>query len=132
VRRATLSLFEIPATDVERSAAFFRAVLGWDAVEVAWDGPRYLRLLPPEAAERPGGGILERGPRAGRGAPLVDRLTVMIRIEGEPLEAVLERVVRAGGAVALAPTAIGDFGRYARFDDPDGNGFGLWSELPPS
>jgi len=122
---ATLSLFEIPADDPERLAGFFRAVFGWDAVEVPWDGPRYLRLLPPESGERPGGGVLARG--AG-GAALVDRLTVMIRIEGEELTATLERVATHGGSVALPPTPIGDDGLYARFFDPEGNSFGLWSD----
>jgi len=122
--RATLSLFELPATDPPRLAEFFRAVFGWESVEVPWDGPRYLRLLPPESEEPPGAGVLERG--AG-GEPLVDRLTVMIRIEGEPLEAVLARVETAGGRVLLAPTPIGTFGLYARFLDPEGSSFGLWT-----
>lgn len=124
VRRATLSFFEIPAADPRRAAEFFRAVFDWGAVEVPWAGPTYVRLLPPESDETPGGGILEPD-RLG----LVDRLTVMIRIEGEALEAVLERVVDHGGAIALPPTAIGDAGRFARFFDPQGNSFGLWSAL---
>lgn len=122
--RATLSFFELPAEDPVRLAEFFHSVFGWNAVEVPWDGPRYLRLLPPESGEAPGGGILQRG--AGERA-LVDRLTVMIRIEGEPLDAVLDRVGAAGGTVLLPPTAIGDFGLFARFLDPEGNSFGLWS-----
>jgi hypothetical protein len=125
--RATLSFFELPASDAVRLAEFFHTVFGWDAVEVPWDGPRYLRLLPPDSGEPPGGGILERG--AGEGA-LVDRLTVMIRIEGEPLEDVLLRVASAGGTVTLPPTPIGEFGLYARFLDPEGNSFGLWSARP--
>ena len=122
--RATLSFFELPANDPPRLAAFFRAVFGWESVEVPWGGPRYLRLLPPESGEPPGAGVLERS--AG-GEALVDRLTVMIRIEGEPLDAVLERVEAAGGRVLLAPTPIGSFGLYARFLDPEGSSFGLWT-----
>ena len=60
------------------------------------------------------------------GSGLVDRLTVMIRIEGEPLESVLERIVLHGGLLALAPVNIGGAGRFARFFDPAGNSFGLW------
>jgi len=127
--RATLSFFEIPAAEPSRAAEFFRAVFGWDALEVPWEGPRYVRLLPPESGERPGGGILER---EGGDAPLLDALTVMIRIEGEPLEATLERVVAHGGEVALAPRAIGAAGRFARFRDPEGNSFGLWSDQKAS
>ena len=123
---ATLSFFEIPAVDCRKLADFFRVVFGWDAVEVPWDGPRYLRLLAPASAEPPGGGILERGTG---GTALVDRLTVMIRVEGESLEAVLARVEAAGGLPQMAPSAVGSFGRYARFLDPEGTSFGLWSAL---
>jgi len=51
----------------------------------------------------------------------------MIDIEGEPLAAVLARVEAAGGTVLAAPAPVGSFGHYARFLDPDGNCFGLWS-----
>lgn len=120
--RATLSFFEIPAADAPLLAAFFHHVFGWSSAEVPWSGPRYLRLLPPDSGEAAGGGILE--PDA---SGLIDRLTVMIRIEGEPLEAVLARVVEAGGKVALGPTEIGGTGLFARFFDPEGNSFGLWT-----
>jgi predicted enzyme related to lactoylglutathione lyase len=123
--RATLSFFEIPAVDPGRLANFFRAVFGWEAVDVPWAGPRYVRLLPPESSERPGGGVLARD-----GSGLVESLTVMIRIEGETLEQALARIVAAGGRTALAPVAIGDSGRFARFTDPEGNSFGLWQPRP--
>ncbi len=123
--RATLSFYEIPASDPDRLAKFFREVLGWESVEVPWDGPRYLRLLAPEDPRRPGGGVLARG---NGGEALVDRLTVMVDIEGEPLTAVLARVAAAGGTVLAPPTPIGTFGSYARFLDPEGNSFGLWQK----
>ncbi len=121
MRQATLSFFEIPGSSPTRLAEFFLAVFSWQSLRVPWEGPEYVRLLPPPTSEAPGGGILcpdERG--------LVDRLTVMIRIEGEPLESVLERIVAHGGSLALAPVTIGHSGRFARFFDPDGNSFGLW------
>lgn len=121
---ATLSFFEIPARDAGRTAEFFRAVFGWESVEVPWEGARYVRLVPPESTERPGGGVLERD-----ASGLVESLTVMVRIEGERLEAALERIVAHGGTVALAPVQIGHSGRFARFTDPDGNSFGLWQPL---
>lgn len=122
---ATLSFFEIPAEDPEGLAEFFRAVFGWGSIDVPWDGPRYVRLLPPDHGERPGGGVLEND-----GNGLVEELTVMLRIEGEPLEETLERVLRHGGEVALEPVEIGESGRFARFRDPEGNSFGLWQPLP--
>ncbi len=121
---ATLSFFEIPAEDPGTLAEFFRAVFGWSSLEVPWEGPRYLRLLPPDHGERPGGGVLEND-----GNGLVEELTVMLRIEGEPLEATLERIARHGGEIALEPVEIGTSGRFARFRDPEGNSFGLWQPL---
>ncbi len=124
MRRATLSFFEIPGSSPTELAEFFRAVFGWSSLPVPWDGPEYVRLLPPPSAEAPGGGILFPD-----GSGLVDRLTVMIRIEGEPLESVLERIVAHGGSLVLAPVTIGTSGRFARFFDPDGNSFGLWQAI---
>lgn len=124
-RRALLSYYEIPAEDPDRLAAFFRAVFGWESHEVAWDGPRYLRLMAPADSRPPGGGILARGRGGER---LVDRLTVNVDIAGEPLEEALARVVAHGGTVTLQPTGIGEFGSYARFLDPEGNSFGLWRQ----
>ncbi len=125
MRRATLSMFEIPAEDPRRLADFFRRVFDWDAEEVSWQGPCYLRLGLPTPERPAGGGILDRG---SGGATLVDRLTVTIRIEGEPLEETLRRVEAAGGERLLSPTPIGELGSYARFLDPEGNSFALWSE----
>ncbi len=122
---ATLSFFEIPADDPARVVEFFAAVFGWESLEVPWEGPRYVRLLPPESSERPGGGVLARD-----ASGLVETLTVMIRIEGETLEDALARIERHGGRTALQPFQIGHSGRFARFTDPAGNSFGLWQPLP--
>ncbi len=125
--RATLSQIEIAAPDPARAADFFRRVFGWEAMAVPWEGPTYLRMFPPEPAEPVGAGIL-----APDASGIVDRLTVVVRIEGEPLAAVLTRVRDAGGRVALEPIPISASGLYARFFDPDGNSFGLWQDLGES
>ncbi len=121
--RATLSQIEVAAPDPRRAAEFFHRVFGWESMTVPWEGPTYLRLLPPPGAEPVGAGILV--PDA---TGILDRLTLVVRIEGEPLAAVLERVRSAGGQVALEPIPISTSGLYARFFDPDGNSFGLWQE----
>ena len=122
--RASLSFFEIPAGDPGRLVEVFRAVVGWESIAVPWDGPRYVRLLPPALGERPGGGVLARD-----ASGLVETLTVMIRIEGETLEETLARIERHGGKTALPPVQIGHSGRFARFTDPAGNSFGLWQPV---
>lgn len=125
--RATLSQVEIASPDPARSADFFHRVFGWAAVDVPWDGPTYVRLLPPAPAEPVGAGVL-----APDATGILDRLTIVVRIEGEPLTAVLARVRAAGGEVALEPIPISTSGLYARFFDPDGNSFGLWQSVGPS
>lgn len=121
--RATLSQVEIAAPDPLRAAEFFHRVFGWDSGAVPWEGPTYLRLFPPPGTEPVGAGIL-----APDATGILDRLTLVVRIDGEPLAAVLERVRAAGGQVALEPIPISTSGLYARFFDPDGNSFGLWQE----
>ncbi len=129
--RATLSQVEIAAPDPARAAEFFFRVFGWDSTSVPWEGPTYVRLFPPEPAEPVGVGIL-----APDASGILDGLTVVVRIEGEPLAAVLDRVREAGGRVALEPSPITAAGLYARFFDPDGNSFGLWQDrhesVPPA
>ena len=122
--RATLSQIEIVAPDPERAAAFFFKVFGWNAMTVPWDGPTYVRMFPPEPGEPGGAGIL-----APDASGILGRLTLVVRIEGEPLTTVLDRVREAGGRVALEPMPIGASGLYARFFDPDANSFGLWQDL---
>ncbi len=119
--RATLSQVEIASPDPARAADFFRRVFGWESMTVPWEGPAYVRMFPPEPPEPVGAGIL-----APDAAGILDRLTLVVRIEGEPLTAVLDRVRAEGGRVALEPVPIAASGIYARFFDPDGNSFGLW------
>lgn len=119
--RATLSQVEIASPDPARAAEFFLRVFGWNAMTVPWEGPAYVRMFPPEPTEPVGAGIL-----APDASGILDRLTLVVRIEGEPLDAVLDRVRAAGGCVALDPIPISASGIYARFFDPDGNSFGLW------
>ncbi len=94
---------------------------------VPWDGPAYVRMFPPAPAEPVGAGVLAPDARG-----ILDRLTIVVRIEGEPLAAVLDRVRAEGGEVALEPIPISTSGLYARFFDPDGNSFGLWQDRDPS
>ena len=125
--RATLSQVEIASSDPARAAGFYRQVFGWDSMPVPWNGPTYVRMFPPAPAEPVGFGVL-----APDASGILDRLTIVVRIEGEPLTAVLARVLAEGGEVALEPIPISASGLYARFFDPDGNSFGLWQDRDPS
>ncbi len=121
--RATLSQVELASSDPVRAAGFFLRVFGWESMSIPWEGPAYVRMFPPAPPEPVGAGLL-----APDASGILDRQTLVVRIEGEPLSAVLARVRAAGGEVALEPMPISTSGLYARFFDPDGNSFGLWQD----
>jgi hypothetical protein len=123
--KATVSHFEIPASDPERAARFYREVFGWSVEPLPWERPYYkVRGSAGDAGSGTqgiDGGITEA---SGLPHPLL-----MIHIEGEELDAVLERIVGAGGQIDLPATQVGTMGWWARFRDPEGNLLGLWSAL---
>lgn len=131
---ATFDHYEIPAMDAARLAAFLQAVFGWrlhgsEATNDPSDSStaRYLRLAAGEE-DLPGAptrvGLAEGLPET------LDRPMPVVRLTGETIEACLERVTEAGGRVRLAPRVVGDTGRFAHFEDPEGNAWGLWQPSP--
>lgn len=126
--RVHLGHFEIPARDPERAAEFFRRAFGWSAQAVPWDGPVYLALRAPEAlnGEDPPRGPIQGGLLAAEGAGFDHPLPVLHLTDGT-LEDCLARVESAGGKTTEPPRAVGPFGRFARFCDPEGHEWGVWS-----
>lgn len=126
--RATLDHFEIPVARCDRMVAFLKEVFGWPDAEVRDESSRpearYRRLVaavgpgPAEPALRVG---LFEGPRE-----VLDRAVPVVRLADERLEVCLARAVSAGGRVVLEPESIPGSGRFARFEDPEGNQWGLW------
>lgn len=128
--KATVSHFEIPARDPERAARFYREVFGWTVEPLVWEHPYYkVRGTAVASGVSPGGGRegIDGGITEARG---FDHPLLMIHIEGEELEAVLERITAAGGRTDLPATSVGTMGTWARFRDPEGNLLGLWSAAP--
>ncbi len=110
--------FEYPVTDLDRSIAFFNAVL--DA-EITRDdtGPNPMGMFPTE----PGGvgGHLYPGKPAARGTGPTVHLQ-----SPDSVEAALERVTANGGTV-VSPVIEIPVGRFAYCEDPDGNSFGVFT-----
>lgn len=120
--RATLDHFEMPVADAERLAAFLEAVFGWQRES---SSPGYLRLAAAEAAR----GATEPPMRVGLyegPAATLDRAMPVVRLAGETLELCLARAREHGGQVLCAPQPVGASGRFARFEDPEGNPWGIW------
>ncbi len=118
--KATVSHFEIPARDQERAARFYREVFGWTVELLPWEGHPYYKVrgVADAGGQSLGGGIVPMG--EGCEHPLL-----VIHVDGE-LADWIRRIVEAGGTIEQPPTRVGDFGRFARFRDPEGNLLGLW------
>lgn len=131
--RATVSHFEIPARDPERTARFYREVFGWRVEPLAWEGPAYFRVRAAGPPASPTDGPQQEGIDGGltSGQEAGDQPLLMIHITEATLEECLERIAGAGGTVDLPATPVGPagpgmLGRFARFRDPEGNRLGLW------
>jgi uncharacterized protein len=114
----TPSWVELSTPNVDASAAFYRELMGWNAVE-------------PGPAEETGGYRIFQ--QNGDGvAGLMQHMQ-----EGQPTawltyisvadaDATTDKVKAAGGSVIIEPMDVMDIGRMAVFTDPTGAAFGIW------
>jgi hypothetical protein len=106
---------EIPAIDVERSAAFYREVAGW-AIRRRGDG----RIAFDDGVgEVSGTWVVGRPPASAPG--------LLVYVMVDDVEATLERVLRNGGEI-VQPVGVDAPEITARFRDPAGNVIGLYQE----
>jgi uncharacterized protein len=110
--------FEIPVSDMDRSKAFYGAVL---ETELKDDdtGPNPMAVFPAESGTGVAGHL-----HPGKPAPSGTGNTIHLAAPA-PLEAALDRV-RAGGGTVLSEVITIPAGRFAYCLDPDGNSFGLF------
>lgn len=116
-----LSWFEIPVTDLDRAQAFYETVLGLQMQRPDFGGAA-LAVFP---YERPGvGGALQANAKGS--APLGS--SIRIYLSCTRLDAVLERVAPAGGAIVSPREALPQgMGFIAHLRDTEGNAVGLHS-----
>ncbi len=110
--------FEIPVRDMERSKAFYGAVLRNELADQ--EGfPNPMAMFKAKEQSSVAGHLYPGEPAAdGRGP------TVHLAVAA-PLEEALERVMQNGGEV-VSPIVTIPAGRFAYCTDPDGNSFGLF------
>lgn len=111
-RHGKLSYLQIPAVDVEQSAAFYAHNFGWT-----------LRGSPAHRSFSDASGELIGAFISGRAIALEPGLLPYIYVQG--LDAALARIAASGGKVVTAPYPEGDLW-VATFSDPAGNVIGLW------
>lgn len=122
--------FEIHADDVQRARAFYEAVFGWtfeDWSEFA--GMPYLGATTgPEDQPGINGAIMQRRSAwGGVGAPVNGAVLTM---GSDDFDATAEKVLQAGGQVALAKHALPGMAWQGYFMDTEGNVFGVHQPDP--
>ncbi|MGJ7484224.1 VOC family protein [Variovorax sp. LT2P21] len=116
-----LSWFEIPVSDLDRAQTFYQTVLGQELQRQDFGGAP----LAVFKYERPGvGGALQASAKesapAGR--------SIRIYLSCTRLDAVLERIAPAGGAIVSPKEALPQgMGFIAHLRDTEGNAVGLHS-----
>jgi uncharacterized protein len=106
--------WEIPSTDVPRSAAFYAAMFGWEMQ--GWNDDYTLFSVP----DGMGGGIskVDAMPAAG----------LVVYISVDDIDAALAKAESLGARTAQAKTEIGGgMGCWAAFEDPCGCRMCIWA-----
>jgi hypothetical protein len=106
---------EIPATDVARSAEFYKQAFGW-SIRTRGDGAT---AFDDGVGEVSGAWVLGRPPAATPG--------LMVYIMVDSVSATTEKVLAAGGEI-VQPIGVDAPEITARFCDPAGNVLGLYQE----
>jgi len=106
---------EIPATDIECSAAFYQAVFGWN-IRLRGDGHK---AFDDGVGEVSGAWVKGRPPAAKPG--------LLVYVMVDSVEAVIKAVVAKGGTI-VQPIGADAPEITARFADPAGNVMGLYPE----
>ena len=115
-----ITWFEIPALDLNRARAFYETIFG--ITMIPHDMPPMQLAVFPYDREHSTGGCIQTGP----GNAVSKDGTVIYLNAGSSLDAVLAKVVAAGGAILLPKTALPPgMGHFAHIQDTEGNRVGV-------
>lgn len=118
--------FEIQADDPERAATFYRSIFGWDIQK--WAGLSYeywVVMTADKDSKEPGisGGLLKR---PAQSPPMQCGTNAFVcTIQVENFDATAEKILAAGGKVAMPKFALVGMAWQGYFLDSEGNTFGI-------
>ena len=121
--KSYISMFEIPATDINRAIKFYEVILGVTIDQMDIEGMQ-MGIFPYEDQMVTGVIIKADGYK-----PSADGVTIYLNA-GDDLDAILDRVDNNGGKILLPKTAHADeSGYFALFLDSEGNRMALNSTI---
>jgi predicted enzyme related to lactoylglutathione lyase len=109
---------DLAAKDIDASASFYEALLGWQAGEM----PNSAEMGGYRRATYEGDDVAGLMPQMQPGQPQMWNTYISV----EDAEATAAKVSALGGAVLAPPMDVMDLGRMAVFTDPTGAVFGAW------
>jgi predicted enzyme related to lactoylglutathione lyase len=115
----TIVWVDIPVADLDRARKFYAAVLQAD-IPLMESAPDDVALLPMEPGSVSGDLVRSENQKPG-----LTGVTIYLDSKGDP-EGMMERVVAAGGQVAMPVTDMGEMvGSIGFFIDSEGNRIGV-------
>ena len=107
--------FEIPASDPQRAANFYRKAFGWKIEK--WPGPTDYWMVNTGAEGTPGinGGLMKN----------TEVKTTTNTVGVDSVDAAVKTVQGAGGKLIVPKTPIPTVGYFAYLEDTEGNLFGV-------
>lgn len=119
--KSYISIFEIPATEIDRAIDFYQAILDLK-IEKMEMPEMQMGILPYEGQMVPGVILKAEGYK-----PSADGVTLYLN-GGDNLQVILDRVEKNGGKILIPKTPHADeSGYFAIFLDSEGNKIGLHS-----
>jgi predicted enzyme related to lactoylglutathione lyase len=116
-RHHALDYIELAVDDIAAAKTFYADAFGWNFTDY---GPDYAAIQDPDSpTDEVGGLIAEKLTARGQGA--------LVLLFSNDLDASRDAVIAAGGAITLEPYGFPG-GRRFHFEDPSGNGLGVWAE----
>jgi predicted enzyme related to lactoylglutathione lyase len=114
--------FEIPVRDLARAVKFYSQVFGIEMHEMEMGSSR-MAMFPMERGAAGAGGALVKddGYNPSKDGSLV-------YLAAPDIDAMLDKVAKAGGRVLLPKMHIGEHGNIAHFEDSEGNRVALHSD----
>jgi predicted enzyme related to lactoylglutathione lyase len=109
--------FEIEADDPVRAAAFYESAFGWIINEFGGGMPYWMITTGLASEQGINGGMRRRDPAIPH--PVCNVIGV------ESIDSSIEKIISAGGKIAVPKMEVPTVGYLAYFTDTEGNWFGL-------